>query len=406
MDTKTATAVAKPVAKVSAKPKLAVRTPVTSTFPRDITDAFAELRSAVSLPSAVSERTPLSAVSRTSAFRDPIPSSGLPSAGLPSGRSCFFYGPGPMSATCFKIEENGNPQKTPITPPIAYLDFLKGMSIQSPSMTSPPQTGNLHSLNRTSTTSSTTSHASTDSVDSSASANSAEDSEKGTKTPLEEESPPTSAASEATDVSCTCEHQHSHPQPPVYSKSPMPKTAAVTSSAPSDAINTTTIPISPFSANHLSRMQHPMSAPATGAATFPSLKVPASPAGSVSVAAAVAAAVASEIAAASPRTPFSSRSLHSPFDWDAALKARRYAEVPGAAALAKQAPNSANKPTTPIAGTKRDSSTRTVVTSPGGAPGVRHIREVVTRTVTYTPRVGPAPKGKRRKVDHETAVES
>ncbi|KAJ2980418.1 hypothetical protein NUW58_g6946 [Xylaria curta] len=28
---------------------------------------------------------------------------------------------------------------------------------------------------------------------------------------------------------------------------------------------------------------------------------------------------------------------------------------------------------------------------------VRHIREVVTRTVTYTPRMSPAPKGKRRK---------
>jgi hypothetical protein len=30
---------------------------------------------------------------------------------------------------------------------------------------------------------------------------------------------------------------------------------------------------------------------------------------------------------------------------------------------------------------------------------VRHIREVVTRTVTYTPRMDPAPKGKRRKVE-------
>jgi hypothetical protein len=31
--------------------------------------------------------------------------------------------------------------------------------------------------------------------------------------------------------------------------------------------------------------------------------------------------------------------------------------------------------------------------------GVRHVREVVTRTVTYTPRMKAAPKGKRRKVD-------
>jgi hypothetical protein len=31
--------------------------------------------------------------------------------------------------------------------------------------------------------------------------------------------------------------------------------------------------------------------------------------------------------------------------------------------------------------------------------GVRHVREIVTRTVTYTPRMSAAPKGKRRKVE-------
>jgi hypothetical protein len=30
---------------------------------------------------------------------------------------------------------------------------------------------------------------------------------------------------------------------------------------------------------------------------------------------------------------------------------------------------------------------------------VRQVREIVTRTVTYTPRMSPAPKGKRRKID-------
>jgi hypothetical protein len=27
------------------------------------------------------------------------------------------------------------------------------------------------------------------------------------------------------------------------------------------------------------------------------------------------------------------------------------------------------------------------------------VREIVTRTVTYTPRMSPAPKGKRRKIE-------
>lgn len=65
-------------------------------------------------------------------------------------------------------------------------------------------------------------------------------------------------------------------------------------------------------------------------------------------------------------SPYSARSVRtSVFDWDAALKAH-YADQ------------------------KRPKSART---------SVRHIREVVTRTVTYTPRMEPAPRGKRRKVE-------
>ncbi|KAJ3490955.1 hypothetical protein NLG97_g5678 [Lecanicillium saksenae] len=64
-------------------------------------------------------------------------------------------------------------------------------------------------------------------------------------------------------------------------------------------------------------------------------------------------------------SPYSARSVRSVFDWDAALKAH-YADQ------------------------KRPKSSRT---------SVRHIREVVTRTVTYTPRMEPAPRGKRRKVE-------
>ncbi|KYK56845.1 hypothetical protein DCS_03851 [Drechmeria coniospora] len=98
------------------------------------------------------------------------------------------------------------------------------------------------------------------------------------------------------------------------------------------------------------------SAPPNSAASFPSLKLPSSPAVS---------GYDSPLSASVVRSPFSARSLHSVFDWDAALKAR-YADA------------------------KQQKSSRA---------SVRHIREVVTRTVTYTPRMDPAPKGKRRKVE-------
>ncbi|OAA32778.1 hypothetical protein AAL_00243 [Moelleriella libera RCEF 2490] len=100
----------------------------------------------------------------------------------------------------------------------------------------------------------------------------------------------------------------------------------------------------------------PLSAPPTGATvSFPSLRLPASPAISN---------IDSPLSASTVRSPFSARSVHSAFDWDAALKAR-FSEK-------KQKPSSTS---------------------------VRHVREVVTRTVTYTPRMDPAPRGKRRKVD-------
>jgi hypothetical protein len=62
------------------------------------------------------------------------------------------------------------------------------------------------------------------------------------------------------------------------------------------------------------------------------------------------------------RSPFSTRS---PYDWDINSKARYF---------------DAKSPKT-------------------SRCGVRHVREIVTRTVTYTPRMSAAPKGKRRKID-------
>ncbi|KAK3392944.1 hypothetical protein B0H63DRAFT_4231 [Podospora didyma] len=339
---------------MSSKPILTLSTPVTANFP-NIAPPSTELRSAVSLPSAVSERTPLSAVSRTSAFRDPIPSSGLPSAGLPSA--------GPFSAT-IKLEYDL--QKTPITPPVAYLDFLKGMSLVSPSLTSPPHTGRAAVLNRTSTASSTLSNTSSNSSTSSTSNDSA-NSEDDEKEKIEQqiESAPSTARS---DVSCECDSEKTKEtkevkenKDKVEEKPKSPRPAPIDTKHPPTPRGT----------------HYPLSAPPAGPSVFPSMKLPNSPAVSTS-------------GLYSPRSPLSA--VSSSFDWDAALKSKRFAETPGSKRPA--APETPNVPVTPTHA-KRESRS-----------SIRHIREVVTRTVTYTPRMAPAPKGKRRKIDPETAVES
>ncbi|KAI1814361.1 hypothetical protein GGS20DRAFT_413894 [Poronia punctata] len=213
------------------KPKLAqLTTPVTATFPSELSALSA------------SARTPLSAI-----------------------------------PTFIKEEYPGD--KTPITPPTAYMDFLKTMSIPSPVI------GKRAASDRS--------------------------------TPEEESAPeltPSTASSEQTDCSCKCRGYKS--------------------------------PLSPS-------LNAPMSAPMS-VTSFPGLQVPSSP----------AASTLDSPLSATMRSPFSARSVRSPFDWEAALKARYSPEC--------RAHKSTNK-------------------------SVRHIREVVTRTVTYTPRMDPAPKGKRRR---------
>lgn len=332
---------------MSVKPTLSLSTPVTANFPKhaQYPPSATDLKSAVSLPSAISERTPLSAVSRSSAFRDPL-RSGLPSAGLPSA--------GPYSAT-LRLDEL---QKTPITPPVAYLDFLKSMSLVSPCLASPPQTGR-KILNRTST-------ASTESASSNASdgSTSSEESEKEKGEQIE--SAPSTARSE---LSCECPHKESEKESKEEDKTPSkPK-------SPRPAPINTKMPPTPRA-----NAAYPLSAPPGGADVFPSLRLPASPA-------------VSNSGIYSPRSPLSATSVKSPFDWDAALKSRRFAETPGSACK-RPAQSDTPNPTTPTH-TKRESRS-----------SIRHIREVVTRTVTYTPRMNPAPKGKRRKLDNETAVSS
>lgn len=309
---------------VTRRPKLpSLATPTTGNFPSD------------ALMSASSVRTPHSA----SLLKGSLPSAGLYSAGLPSAglpSAPLEYPPTPSMLSA-KMEDK--PEPTPITPPLAYMDFLKSISVPSPSVASPPLTAPLMGktpLQRTSTSGSTASTTSTASTASTVTIKS-EDSAADSPAEVDLDSAPTTAStlSGTTDCSCSCEHVH---------KSPKPSDISIKH------------PASPVGA-------YPLSAPATGPTNFPSLRVPPSP------------AVDSPV-----RSPWSARSVKSPFDWDAALKAKRYSEV--------------IKPPTSAVGTGGAQSPRCEK-----GRSVKHIREVVTRTVTYTPRMDPAPKGKRRKIE-------
>ncbi|KFA66456.1 hypothetical protein S40285_00743 [Stachybotrys chlorohalonatus IBT 40285] len=202
----------------------------------------------------------------------------------------------PLSATSFHFKVEPDSIKTPISPPMAYMDFLtKAKALGSPS--TPPALSS------------------------------------GEVTP--DSLPESSASSELSDCSC---------------KSGRPSPKSLLSRKPMTPATAPFVPPSPFPTSA------PMSAPLSGPASFPSLKLPPSPAISC---------LDSPLTPNTAMSPFSAHSLHSVFDWEAALKAR-YAEQ------------------------KKQKSNRT---------SVRHIREVVTRTVTYTPRMEPAPRGKRRKVE-------
>ncbi|KFY09132.1 hypothetical protein V492_05589 [Pseudogymnoascus sp. VKM F-4246] len=107
---------------------------------------------------------------------------------------------------------------------------------------------------------------------------------------------------------------------------------------------------------------YPTSAPSTSRMR---LRIPPSPAFSLKDARSPLSAnpySAHPMSATSMRSPFSARSPH---DWDIALKGRWF-------------------------------DVKSPKTSRGG---VKQIREIVTRTVTYTPRMSAAPKGKRRKIE-------
>lgn len=314
---------------VTKRPKLpALATPTSGNFP-SIGNYPSD-----ALLSASSVRTPRSA----SIIKGSLPSAGLYSAGLPSAglpSAPLEYPPTPSMLSA-SIKQEEMPEKTPITPPLAYMDFLKTISATSPSVASPPLTAPLMGktpLQRTSTSRSTVSTASTTSTTTTKSEDWAADS--SAEADLDSAPTTASTSSGATDCSCKCEHVR---------KSPKPSQISVKQ------------PASPLGT-------YPLSAPARGPTAFPSFRIPPSPALDSPV-----------------PSPYSARSVKSPFDWDAALKAKRYREV--------------IRPPTSAVGTGGAQSPRCEK-----GRSVKHIREVVTRTVTYTPRMDPAPKGKRRKLE-------
>ncbi|KAG9247526.1 hypothetical protein BJ878DRAFT_172057 [Calycina marina] len=234
----------------STKPKLAqLQTPMSATFPSEL--------------NAFSAKTPLSA---------------FPSAMTPLSAFPLDY---------IKQEDI----KTPITPPLAYTDFLKTMA--SPVLPSEKSSG------RTTPTSA-----------------------------------PSTGSSEHSDCSCACE-THKSPTTTVVPALPTSASFIVPSSARSTSwLGRLRIPPSPS----FSECESPLSAPLTASS-----------------------------AVRSPYSARSAKSTRSPYDWESASK-NRYLDI---------------------------KSPRTTTKS------VREVREIVTRTVTYTstPRMSPAPKGKRRKIE-------
>ncbi|CAK7225531.1 hypothetical protein SBRCBS47491_005919 [Sporothrix bragantina] len=418
----------------SRKPTLVLSTPVTASFPAE------------ALMSAASVRTPHSALSTT--WREAaglasaglpsagLPSAGLPSAGLPSAGlpSAGLHSAGLLSAGLYSpmvaIKTEEGLMKTPLSPPVAYMDFLKMASpVASPCTSNPAPSSTTSAANTTTaptagstrprilhrasisgpvkiaaasnlssskpaTASKPAQQASSTSTTSSAANSDTESSGNDTEDKDTLDSGPSTAAStsssNATDC-CTCDHDHSRHERAHKS----PKISRID----------TAIPASPFAASNC-----PMSAPPMGNTTFPSLKIPVSPAISNTN---------------SPiRSPFSAKStsITSAFDWESALKAR-YAEFKSpkahpivqaqaqTQAQAQQSSCTKCKPSPPAATSSSTSTSSTSVTTATNAAktSIRHIREVVTRTVTYTPRMDPPrmnapPKGKKRKIDcDETA---
>ncbi|OAA49885.1 hypothetical protein BBO_01520 [Beauveria brongniartii RCEF 3172] len=234
--------------------------------------------------------------------------------------------------------------RTPITPPAAYADFLtKAMPSNSPAVSPVVVAAESTTPNSSSPAADASEKADDSSISSTSSASAASAKDNGSAST----SPATSTACSTKSSSPT-----SATTPSASEKASAVERALALASA-------SLVPPSPFT-------KAPMSAPPAGPTSFPSFMLPPSPAISNldSPLSAVPLSAAPMSAVSSLLSPYSGRTARSVFDWDAALRAH-YAD-------------------------QRRTRSRT---------SVRNIREVVTRTVTYTPRMEPAPRGKRRKVE-------
>ncbi|KAK4500307.1 hypothetical protein PRZ48_008496 [Zasmidium cellare] len=218
--------------------------------------------------------------------------------------------------------------KTPITPPSAYLDFLKNFSpaIQSPASTGTSARFSFHegSFDKASDKASEISGPKSSSI-----------------------SPPTSQPPS---------------QPPLSRNTSYESTATERSDASTESIERSK-PQSPRIIIPPSQFAKP-AAPRSARGTPRRLHIPQSPAFSP--------ALGSALSTCSVPSPYSSTPI-SAAPWSASFSPRDYTNAE---------------------------------TSAIGPPGKVHVRQVVTRTVTYcrTP-LDPAPKGKRRKIEVEEAEE-
>ncbi|KAM3511210.1 hypothetical protein MY11210_005146 [Beauveria gryllotalpidicola] len=230
--------------------------------------------------------------------------------------------------------------RTPITPPAAYADFLtKAMPSNSPVVVAAEST----TPDSSSPAADASEKADDSSISSMSSASAASAKDNGS-----------ASTSPATSTACSTKSSS-----PTSATTPSASEKASAVARALALASASLVPPSPFT-------KAPMSAPPTGPTSFPSFMLPPSPAMSNldSPLSAVPLSAAPMSAVSSLLSPYSGRSARSVFDWDAALRAH-YAD-------------------------QRRTRSRT---------SVRNIREVVTRTVTYTPRMEPAPRGKRRKVE-------
>jgi hypothetical protein len=261
-----------------------------------------------------------------------------PRSSYPSELSALSEGT-PISAHPLSAQASA-PFTAPIVPPSAYTDFLKAM-LGSPTIAAPRHvfsatTPTQPSISRTQSGSTT-----------------------ATSTPT---SPPSTASSAMTDVSCKCDHKRAYPEEEdeedededmTESESEVEEASCRRvkredrTTPVADDNGVMAAPATPFT-------PQPRSAPVRPT-SFPSLKIPLSPSFSVGGCdSPMGSPYSATFSATSPSFPYSIE-------------------------LAKIK-------------TKWDTTSRT------NSKTVRY-RSVVTRTITYAPRISPVPKSKRRRVE-------